>query len=96
MSVARITGELRRAVSAGLYQKAAGLLAELRSHLDSLPAGSEEREAALIEAAELIEWARRTTLAARTAAAARLAGLAVLPAGYREAAPGRHTWEIVG
>lgn len=96
MSGTRIAGELRRAVSAGLYKKAEGLLAELRRHLDSLPAGSAEREAALKEAADLIEWARRVTLAARAAAAARLAGLAVLPAGYRAAAPGRHTWEIMG
>ena len=96
MSGTRIAGELRRAVLAGLYQKAQGLLEELRRHLDSLPAGSAEREVALKEAADLIEWARRTTLAARAAAAARLAGLAVLPEGYRKAAPGRHTWEIVG
>ncbi|HOK45222.1 MAG TPA: hypothetical protein PLA43_04905 [Bryobacteraceae bacterium] len=96
MSGTRIADELRRAVSAGLYRKAEGLLAELRRHLDSLPAGSAERETALQEAADLIEWARRVTLAARAAAAAQLANLAVLPAGYRPAAPERHTWEIVG
>lgn len=96
MSGAGVADELRRAISAGLYPKAQGLLAEYRRVLDSLPAGTAERERALREAMEITEWARRVTLAGRAAAAAQLAGLADSPAHYRAEAPGRHTWEIVG
>ncbi len=96
MSGAGVADALRRAVSAGLYAKAQALLAEYRRFLESLPAGSAERERALREAAEITEWARRVTLVGRAAAAARLAELAASPTHYRAEAPPRRTWEIMG
>jgi hypothetical protein len=95
--LAAVEAEFRRAVAAGRFEAARGLLAEHGARLEELLAsGAAEGVPVLENARRLMEWARRGALAGRSHRARQLAGLAARPVYRVRETAGRHTWEIQG
>ncbi|MCC6861498.1 MAG: hypothetical protein IT158_23215 [Bryobacterales bacterium] len=89
-SLTALEARFRRAVAAGRFEEARGLL-------EMLVRGVPECAPALENALRLLEWARRGVLAGRAQRARQMAELAGRPV-YRPGGspPARHTWKVQG